>query len=238
MGIWNAHEAIPLMILSARTVNKLPALDEQCFWLPVDYCAFIVEELARLNTESQSAFDAKAKAWITEPDAIDTDKNLQVTWPELGARFYNVIPKESFHWTNDFLPHLKEKIDFEIVPVKTWLQAIRDSNREPRTGLMELTNVDDVVDNPSLKLLEFWEKKYKGEDTADRSHKLKFSTVKAMQQSSWLRSMPKCFDDGELFVTFVENWKKAWEEGENFAPSIFSSSEPDSDERSVPTHLF
>jgi thioester reductase-like protein len=45
-GIWNANEAIPLMLQAAIALNAIPALDESPLWLPVDVVAQAVTEIS------------------------------------------------------------------------------------------------------------------------------------------------------------------------------------------------
>jgi len=49
-GVWNATEAIPLMLQSATTIGALPTLDESPAWLPVDTVAQTCIELMNSNT--------------------------------------------------------------------------------------------------------------------------------------------------------------------------------------------
>jgi carbohydrate kinase (thermoresistant glucokinase family) len=45
-GVWNATEAIPLMLQTAKTIGALPQLDENPYWLPVDIVAKACSEIA------------------------------------------------------------------------------------------------------------------------------------------------------------------------------------------------
>ncbi|PVH73730.1 male sterility protein [Cadophora sp. DSE1049] len=45
-GIWNATEAIPLMIQAGLTIGAIPRLDESPLWLPVDVVASTVSEIS------------------------------------------------------------------------------------------------------------------------------------------------------------------------------------------------
>jgi thioester reductase-like protein len=45
-GIWNATEAIPLMIQAAKTIGAIPTLDESPLWLPVDTVASAVADIS------------------------------------------------------------------------------------------------------------------------------------------------------------------------------------------------
>jgi carbohydrate kinase (thermoresistant glucokinase family) len=45
-GIWNATEAIPLMMQAALTVGAVPTLDESPLWLPVDVVASTISDIS------------------------------------------------------------------------------------------------------------------------------------------------------------------------------------------------
>jgi len=45
-GIWNATEAIPLMMQAALTIGAIPTLDESPLWLPVDVVASAVSDIS------------------------------------------------------------------------------------------------------------------------------------------------------------------------------------------------
>ena len=51
-GVWNATEAIPLMLQTAKTIGALPELDETPYWLPVDTVAKACSEIACSGAES------------------------------------------------------------------------------------------------------------------------------------------------------------------------------------------
>jgi carbohydrate kinase (thermoresistant glucokinase family) len=45
-GIWNATEAIPLMMQAALTIGAVPTLDESPLWLPVDVVASTISDIS------------------------------------------------------------------------------------------------------------------------------------------------------------------------------------------------
>ena len=49
-GIWNATEAIPLMMQAGLTVGAVPRLDENPLWLPVDIVASSISDISLSNT--------------------------------------------------------------------------------------------------------------------------------------------------------------------------------------------
>ncbi|KAL1856436.1 putative NRPS-like protein biosynthetic cluster [Diaporthe australafricana] len=104
-GVWNATEAVPLMLQSALTIGALPRLSETPSWLPVDTVAKGVAEIALSDASDASAG---------------------------GAVFANVVNHRTFSWTNDLLPALRAAgLDFEEVEPKEWVKRLRESNPDP-----------------------------------------------------------------------------------------------------------
>lgn len=127
---WNATEAIALMVRSALTTGCLPALDETPSWLPVDMCARGVAACALQPYASKEVEDEEA---MKEADTV-----------------YHLVNPRTFHWTQDLLPVLQRHADFpafETVPTDQWLEKLARSDSDPAT-------------NPSIKLLDFWTRKY------------------------------------------------------------------------------
>lgn len=100
-GVWNAQEAIPLILQSAGSIGALPRSDEWCSWLPVDTVATAVIELG-----------------LSSPPGIGLIGRSNV---------YHVVNHRTFHWTHDFLPMLhKAGLDFEEVDSEEWLGKVRE----------------------------------------------------------------------------------------------------------------
>jgi len=187
-GVWNASEAIPLIVRSAKVLGTLPALDERCSWLPVDHCARAMLELAGLANREET--EANSKKVPTEIE---------------GTRFYNVLSHHLFHWTTHFLPSLSSHgLGFKTVPASTWLQQLRESS-----------STSDVKSNPSIKLIGFWEKKFEADMGTSKEkgprNRLEFSMEKARQDSKFLNDMGDPFADGSLFGLFLQRWSEEWE---------------------------
>lgn len=114
-GIWNATEAIPLILQAGQTIGAIPALDESPLWLPVDVVAKAISEIS-----------------LSDSPAGTT----------------NVVATQSFHWTRDLLPKLHATgLSFEEVGQREWISRLKVSNPDP-------------VQNPPIKLLDFFTKKY------------------------------------------------------------------------------
>lgn len=107
-GNWNTTEAIPLMIQSALTTGALPTINEEYSWLPMDYAARIVLELAGIT----QALPANRSQ--------DTDL------------VYNVQNPNTFHWTTDLLPALDRcGLSFDQVTPLEWVKRLRKSDQNP-----------------------------------------------------------------------------------------------------------
>jgi thioester reductase-like protein len=102
---------------------------------------------------------------------------------------YNLVHPKSFSWRNDFLPKLKELgMMFQTVGYKEWLQKIRDSET-------------DLVQNPSRKLLGFWESQKWAENG-----EIRFDTgvLGGMRNLSWTELRVA---DGNLMAEILAAWK-------------------------------
>ncbi|KAH8895189.1 acetyl-CoA synthetase-like protein [Thozetella sp. PMI_491] len=112
-GEWNTTEAIPLMIQTAETLGALPGHDEDMTWLPVDYAAKAIVELADIASSDLPSRMGCGRKW--DPDLV-----------------YHVVNPARFNWTRDMLPALKAAgLEFEVLPVQEWLEKLRQSDRDP-----------------------------------------------------------------------------------------------------------
>ena len=106
-GIWNATEAIPLMLQSATTIGVLPKLDESPLWLPVDTVADTVIDITLSSAGATGTPDVK--------DAV-----------------FNIVSHHPFHWTRDLLPYLHHSgLQFKEFEQREWLRKLRESNPDP-----------------------------------------------------------------------------------------------------------
>ncbi|KAL6822067.1 acetyl-CoA synthetase-like protein [Trichoderma sp. SZMC 28015] len=86
-GVWNAQEAVPMMMQSAITIGALPKLQETPSWLPVDVVADAVTDIS-LSTAG-SIF-----ANITNPQVFSWTDDLLPALRKCGLVFDEVEPKE------------------------------------------------------------------------------------------------------------------------------------------------
>lgn len=105
-GFWNDNEYVPSMIRSALSMKALPALNENCSWIPVDTLATAILEVSRTV---QSA---------PNPCAIDS-MNPPV--------IYNMCNPQRFSWDQLLEEVRKAGVEFETVPYGDWMHLLRDS---------------------------------------------------------------------------------------------------------------
>ncbi|PNP49986.1 hypothetical protein THARTR1_09317 [Trichoderma harzianum] len=86
-GVWNAQEAVPMMMQTAVTIGALPKLQETPSWLPVDVVADAVTDIS-LSTAG-SIF-----ANITNPQVFSWTDDLLPALRKCGLVFDEVEPKE------------------------------------------------------------------------------------------------------------------------------------------------
>ncbi|OBT57643.1 NRPS-like protein [Pseudogymnoascus sp. 24MN13] len=135
-GIWNATEAIPLILQAGKTIGAIPALDESPLWLPVDVVAKAISEIS-----------------ISDSPAGTT----------------NVVATQSFHWTRDLIPKLHAaSLQFEELGQREWISRLKASNPDP-------------VQNPPIKLLDFFTKKYDNDNIVRKG--LQYNTQRAQSLS-------------------------------------------------------
>ncbi len=105
-GFWNDNEYVPSMIRSALFMKALPALNENCSWIPVDTLATAILEVSRTV---QSA---------PKPCAIDSTNPPVV---------YNMCNPQLFSWDQLLEKVRKAGLEFETVPYGDWMQLLRNS---------------------------------------------------------------------------------------------------------------
>ncbi|KEF59131.1 uncharacterized protein A1O9_03975 [Exophiala aquamarina CBS 119918] len=87
-GIWNATEAIPLMLQAATTIGALPALDESPRWLPVDTVAKSVIDISLPTASSATFFN------VVNPRTFHWTNDLLPALRASGLKFEEVGQRE------------------------------------------------------------------------------------------------------------------------------------------------
>ncbi|KAL7928112.1 acetyl-CoA synthetase-like protein [Trichoderma chlorosporum] len=86
-GVWNAQEALPMMMQTALTIGALPKLQETPSWLPVDVVADAVTDISLSGAGSIFAN-------ITNPQVFSWNNDLLPALRKSGLVFDEVEPKE------------------------------------------------------------------------------------------------------------------------------------------------
>lgn len=137
-GVWNAREAWPLLLSTARLTGCLPALPaEPLSWLPVDVAARAFVEAVGAEGDG----DRRAVAGRKGDDG-GTGEGRDV-------KVYHVLNEHREPDWMRLLSWLKKLEDFEVVEPGVWLERLE----EARSGNGE-------ADYPALKLLGLWKNAY------------------------------------------------------------------------------
>lgn len=93
-------------------------------------------------------------SWL--PVDLVASSCIEIACSSAGAGVFNVVNQNTFHWSRDLLPRLRQAgLDFEEVSQREWVWRLRESNPDP-------------IANPPIKLLDFFASKYDN-DEARRS---------------------------------------------------------------------
>ncbi|KAH9907731.1 acetyl-CoA synthetase-like protein [Xylariomycetidae sp. FL2044] len=136
-GVWNASEAYPLMLSTAKLMGSLPDLpNESLNWLPVDIAARAVLELA-LTAQGDPTSAAIASLPPQEvPVYHVVNFHKTPTWSEMLA----CISKEP------------GPAPFKIVPAKLWVKDLESAVSTSKTK------------HPAQGLLGLWKRRYNEDD--------------------------------------------------------------------------
>ncbi|KAE9378310.1 acetyl-CoA synthetase-like protein [Stipitochalara longipes BDJ] len=85
-GIWNATEAIPLMMQAALTIGAVPTLDESPLWLPVDVVASTVSDISIGSSGAGVMNVVNHQAFHWTRDLIPALHNAGLSFTELSQK--------------------------------------------------------------------------------------------------------------------------------------------------------
>jgi thioester reductase-like protein len=138
-GVWNASEAYPLMLSTAKVTGCLPSLQSEALnWLPVNKAAQAILEIVLKDARKVSSMSRHVE------DSLELNQVLPV--------FHVLNPHRQPKW-NDMLQWLlnaESQPNFEVVPPDVWLRRLEEALK------------GKSVDHPSQKLLDFWHQRYQG----------------------------------------------------------------------------
>lgn len=151
-------------------------------WLPVDYAAAVVLDLAKIPVEVDMT--------STRGNSITRDADL----------VYHVLDPNRFHWTREMIPALANAgLQFELLPTSQWMDRLRQSERDP-------------VKNPPIKLLNWFEGKYGSAEGSAKTETLEYLTGETLKASPTLSALPKVTDEEFvkcMIDRFREDWNSA-----------------------------
>ncbi|KAF4468798.1 male sterility [Fusarium albosuccineum] len=96
-GVWNAQEAVPMMMQTAVTIGALPKLKETPSWLPVDVVASAVADISL--SDAGSVFTN-----VANPRTFDWTNDLLPALRQAGLVFDELEPKEWVQRLRDSTP--------------------------------------------------------------------------------------------------------------------------------------
>lgn len=133
-----------------------------------------------------------AKAFL---DISGLNGNVTNADPNSTSTVYHVENTQKFDWTSDLLPALQRSgLTFRTVSQRAWVQLLRDSNPDP-------------VENPTIKLLDFFAEKYDREGPGRKG--LVFETELTGQASPTVRGGYDVIGSG-LTGKMVTRWAFEW----------------------------
>ncbi|KAI5456098.1 hypothetical protein BGZ63DRAFT_95634 [Mariannaea sp. PMI_226] len=186
-GIWNDHEAIPLMVRSALELKALPLLrgdKDRCEWLPVDIVAAACLDIAEGLRTSSSELKSKA---------VDREN--------VKAYYYNVIAPQRVSWEEDVLPALRENgLEFKTVSIEEWLGRVKAAG----TGM----GSEVKVHLPAQTLLSYYMQEYGRVGKEDFG--LRFEINKTYDVCKMLRLAPNVVTTG-LVGKILWAWLTKWQ---------------------------
>jgi len=123
-GYWNTQEQYPLMVAGgAIHMQKMPAMDVQIDWIPLDYSAASIVEIMH-NTANDA--------------------------PSSTESIFHIVSPNRVRWA-DFLQALRENgLKFQDVPPEEWIHALSQDDANPAFKLLSF--YEDVFGNMTAPL--------------------------------------------------------------------------------------
>jgi len=137
-GIWNATEAIPLMMEAALTIGAVPTLDENPLWLPVDIVASTISEIS-LGSAGLGVMN------VVNHQAFHWTRDLIPALHNAGLVFKELPPKA---WVEELRKSNPDPVSNPPIKLLEFF-ASKYENDLPRTGLTYDTSYARFL-SPSL----------------------------------------------------------------------------------------
>lgn len=191
-------------------IGQIIGDNEKGFWNPSEAVPLMVRSAEVLGVLPE--LEGEACRWLPVDECarvlceigglVDVCQQSKVGETTTGASFYNILHPRPFCWSGDFLPAIRASgIRFDTVPTQEWLTRLSRSDPDP-------------LKNPSVKLLDFWSRKYgnkNNERSADAGtgKDLVFITHNAQQASRTLKTSRNAVESG-LVERIAARWLREW----------------------------
>jgi hypothetical protein len=142
--------------------------------------------------------DVAAEIILELTDAISSDPSRETsTQSSEKDLVYHVLNPTRFHWTRDMLPALAAAgLKFETLSSSAWLERLRSSSRDP-------------VKNPPIKLFDWFEGKYGGDQSKIPTGALEYLTEETGKKSTAIRNVPDV-TRSEFITKIIESLQRRW----------------------------
>ncbi|KAJ6151595.1 hypothetical protein N7470_007192 [Penicillium chermesinum] len=155
-----------------------------------------------LTTGSLPALEERP-SWLPVDQCAQAITDISLTTTSSSQEenlVYHLVNPHSFSWKNDLLPALKKGSalpPFEVVSPQEWLKKLAGSDQDPEK-------------NPSIKLLDFWQSKYSGQNGGQSENAgLVFETKRTTQDCPSLALVKDPVAEG-LIHRYISVWMSRW----------------------------
>ena len=197
-GVWNDKEFLPMMIRSALTLKALPILQDVSHLF---FSSSLALREAFIDQVLQSCswlpVDTLAESMVELSETLDRSPRPNSTDIDNPPIFYNLVNPHVFSW-EELLDELHASgLEFKSVSFNDWLKMLQESATQ-----------GDELRNPAVKLIEYFEMNYGGEESLERKG-LTFESAAAQRDSAAMRSAPKVVENGfvrKFLVVWLQRW--------------------------------
>lgn len=190
-------------------IGQLSGDRQNADWNETEAVALMIR--SALTTKALPALN-ESPSWL--PVDACAESILDIAFPESGTLsgeadlVYHLVNPKVFSWKRDFLPALsRTKLpSFDIVSPAEWLERLKQSDQDPER-------------NPSVKLIDFWQKKYGSSTTSPQQATedmdapgLSFKTTQTAQASQAIASAIDPVSAG-LVERYIDTWLGRWAAG-------------------------
>lgn len=204
----------PGCVATVLRIGQLAGDTMQAVWNDSEAVALMVRSALPTSASCLPTLD-ESPSWLPIDSAAQAIEQLTLQEndePYDPDLVYHIVNPCTFSFTADLVPMLRAHTampSFELVDTRTWLERLRASD-------------DDIRRNPSRKLIDFWEGKYRRSATqnergnsnrqkeyTETSRGLKFETTKTVRDCRMLGEVSDPVSSG-LMYRIVDVWVEKW----------------------------